>query len=51
MSQKYFGKSIKELEELWEKYKQECFELRREIDRRKSNPPTTDVEFTDYITK
>lgn len=48
---KYEGKSIKELEDMWHKLIEECYNIRREIDRRQSNIPSVDVDFTNYITK
>lgn len=50
MNAKYKGMSIDELKALWEKLKNECFEIRNEIARRTEQKPSVDTDFTKYVT-
>ena len=47
---KYKGKSIEELEKIWERLKNECYELRMEIEKRKGSAHIVNVDYTKYLT-
>lgn len=44
--------SDEDLERLWLRYRDDLFEIRHEMDRRKDEPkPDAGVDFTQYVTK